>query len=151
MIIFLLLLVADQATKYLAAHFLQGNSDLILIPGVFQLSYLENTGSAWGMMQNMQLPVLILTFFMILAAMYLYRKCPRTAVYGRMRFLLLMLMAGAVGNAIDRIWHGYVIDFLYFSLIHFPVFNVADCYICMSLFLLVILYRNEDFLWLKKS
>ena len=151
MITFLLLLAVDQVTKYLAAHYLREASDLVLIPGAFQLSYLENTGSAWGMMKNMQLPVLILTLAMVLAALYLYRKCLQTAHHQWMRFLLLMLMAGAVGNAIDRIWHGYVIDFLYFSLINFPVFNVADCYICISLFLLVVLYRNEDFSWLKRS
>ena len=69
----------------------------------------------------------------------------------------MFVTAGAIGNLIDRIRLNYVVDFLYFELIDFPVFNVADCYITVSMFLLVILvlfyYKDEDFslIWPKKS
>ena len=72
-----------------------------------------------------------------------------------MRWILVVLAAGAVGNMIDRIANGYVVDFLYFELINFPVFNVADCYVCVAAVLLIYCllfrYKEEDFLWKKKN
>ena len=74
-----------------------------------------------------------------------------------MKIILMFVAAGAVGNLIDRIRLGYVIDFLYFELIDFPVFNVADCYITVSMFVILLLviffYKDEDYnlIWPKKS
>ena len=65
------------------------------------------------------------------------------------RFLMIMLASGAVGNAIDRFVHGYVIDFLYFSAINFPVFNVADCYVTISIALFLFFYRKEVYEWIR--
>lgn len=144
-----LLIAADQITKYLAAFFLKGSADLILIPGVFQLHYLENTGVAFGFLKNRQwIPIL---FAAVIAAVFLavYIKSPQKKRFFPFRLSLLGIIAGALGNMIDRIWHGYVIDFVYVSLIDFPVFNLADCYIVISIALLAVLflfrYQEEDF------
>jgi signal peptidase II len=69
-----------------------------------------------------------------------------------MKGILVVLTAGALGNMIDRMFHGYVIDFLYFKLINFPIFNVADCYVCISAFLfflaIMFYYKDGDFRFL---
>lgn len=148
---FLLLTAADQLSKLLAARFLKNATGLVLVPGVFELSYLENRGVAWGLFSGMRWLFLIAAVLVILFVCYLWRRLPDTASYRAFRALSVLFAAGAAGNAIDRLVRGYVIDFFYFSLIDFPVFNIADCYVCVSLILLVIIYRNEDFAWMKRS
>ncbi|MDO4343468.1 MAG: signal peptidase II [Eubacteriales bacterium] len=145
------LTAADQLTKYLAVHYLKNSSDIALLPGIFELSYLENRGAAWGIMKNMQWIFLILTVLALAAAAYFYMAAPAGRKYRSFRILCVVFSAGALGNALDRLFRGYVVDFFYLRLIHFPVFNVADCFVTISLVLLLILYRNEDFSWLKKS
>lgn len=148
---FLVLLAADQFTKYLAVRHLKGAADIILIPGVFQLSYLENTGMAWGMFGGMQWIFLLFTALVAAGVCFLWHKVPFEKKYRAFRVLSTVFLAGAVGNAIDRLFRGCVVDFFYFSLINFPVFNVADCYVCVSLVLLLIIYRNEDFSWMNSK
>ena len=149
MVLTLLLILIDQVTKFLALSQLKGNPDIILIPGVLQLKYLENRGMAFGMLQG-KIPLLIalcLLFFCVF--LYIYIKIPKTRYYLPLICTALVLAAGAVGNLIDRVFRGYVIDFIYFSLIDFPVFNVADIYVTVATFLLAVLllfyYKEEDF------
>ena len=82
------------------------------------------------------------------AVVYLLIKMPVTKRYMPMAVCLMMVSSGAVGNMIDRIGQGYVVDFLYFKLINFPIFNVADCYVTIAAFLLILLvffyYREEE-------
>lgn len=149
--VFIVLLAADQLTKYLAIRHLKGAADVIVIPGIFQLSYLENTGMAWGMFGGMQWVFLLFTVVVAAGVCFLWYKVPFERRYRAFRVLSTVFLAGAVGNAIDRLFRGYVVDFFYFSLINFPVFNVADCYVCISLVLLLIIYRNEDFSWMNSK
>ena len=127
-----LLLAIDQGSKYLAVHFLQGHPDVMLIPGVFQLEYLENRGAAFGILQNQRV--------LLLGSGRKWRP---------LQSAIVLIAAGAIGNMIDRFARGYVVDFFYFSLIHFPVFNVADCYVVVgaviALLLLLFYYKEEDF------
>ena len=138
----------DQWTKYLAAHFLKGKEAIPLIPDVFELQYLENQGAAFGMFQNKIIFFVILTVVILLGIGFLYYKLPPTRHYFALHSLAVVLAAGAIGNMIDRIQYHYVIDFLYFKCIQFPVFNVADCYVTISMILLCILvlfyYKDED-------
>lgn len=150
-VLFLVLLAADQLTKYLAVRYLKGAADIVLIPGVFQLSYLENTGMAWGMLDGMRWLFLLFTLLIAGAVAFLWHKIPFEPKYRAFRVLSTVFLAGAFGNAIDRLFRGYVVDFFYFSLINFPVFNVADCYVTVSLVLLLIIYRNEDFSWMNSK
>ena len=143
------LIAFDQATKLLAAYFLKGNPSVKLIPGVFEFFYLENRGAAFGMFKGRQLLLAVLA---LLISFFAGRVCvhilPPDRKYRPLRIVGIMLSAGALGNMIDRIWHHYVIDFLYFSLIRFPVFNVADIYVCVScgalLILVLFFYKEED-------
>ena len=73
----------------------------------------------------------------------------KTSVYKILNIFLILLLSGAVGNLIDRVFHGFVIDFIYFELIHFPIFNVADCYVTVScigiIFICLFRIKEEDF------
>ncbi|MCD8023067.1 MAG: signal peptidase II [Lachnospiraceae bacterium] len=156
-IVTLSLIVVDQFTKYLAETTLAGTSGISMIPGVFEFYYLENTGAAFGMLDNRQIFFVAIAFVISAFAVYVYIRTPcesrDRAFYYPLRLICVLLTAGALGNMIDRLTHGYVVDFLYFSLIDFPVFNLADCYVCvgagLALIFLFTKYRSEEFVFLK--
>lgn len=143
----LVLLFIDQFTKNVALHYLKDTSGIILIPGVFELQYVENRGAAFGILQQKGLILIVISVVVLGLLYYFYRKLPEGKRYIPLRILSIILVSGAIGNMIDRIIRGYVVDFLYFKLIDFPVFNVADCYVVISVILLFILfcfYYSED-------
>lgn len=137
LIFWILFVAADQFTKYLAMHGLGQN--IVLIPGVFELQYVENQGAAFGILQNRILFFVIVTLIMIGVLLYAYARIPAEKGYGWFRFCMILILSGAIGNLIDRAARGYVVDFLYFKLIDFPTFNVADCYVVVGAFLLLFL------------
>ena len=143
-----LLLVFDQFTKYQAVHFLKDTQGFSVIPGIFKLQYLENHGAAFGILQNQRWPLLLVTILILTLLGILYCKIPDDKRYQPLRIVGIMLAAGAVGNMFDRLLWGYVVDFLYFELIHFPIFNVADCYVVIAafvaFFLVCFYYKDED-------
>lgn len=151
----LLLTLFDQWTKFMAVTHLAGQDDFILIPGVFQLKYLENRGAAFGIMQGQQWFFILLTTLYLLAAVWVYFRIPRTKKYTILHLVSVVLTAGAIGNFIDRLKLGYVVDFFYFSLIDFPIFNVADIYVVVSFLVLTIcilfVYKEEDFAFLNRK
>lgn len=148
----LALIGLDQYTKYLAQTLLKDKEPLILIKGVFQLEYLENRGAAFGMFENKKVFIVVTGILILLIVGYCYYRLPAQRKYNPLRVLSVVLAAGAIGNMIDRIWHGYVIDFFYFSLVDFPIFNVADIYVVVSMIVLILLiifgYKDEDFAFL---
>lgn len=143
-----LLLALDQLTKYLAYSCLKDSGPMVLLPGVFELRYLENQGAAFGMMDQMQGVVILFALAISIASVWLYMRMPAEPRFLVLRMLCVTLTAGALGNMIDRVLHHFVIDFLYFSLINFPIFNIADIYVCVSTVLVLLLilfyYREED-------
>lgn len=152
-VVFLALIAADRITKNLAVIFLK-EGDKVLIPDILTFHYLENRGAAWGIFQNAFWLFYIITVLVILVMVFLYVRLPMEKKYHFMRFTIVLLTAGAIGNFIDRaVWH-YVVDFIYVEWIHFPVFNVADCFVCISAFLfaycLIIKYKDDELIW-KKS
>lgn len=150
----LVLVVLDQWTKYLAAAYLKGNAPKEIIKNVFELSYLENRGAAFGIFQNQRWAFLILTLIIMTALVLLYRRLPYGKRFLPMKICLVIIFSGALGNMIDRVLHGYVIDFFYFKLINFPVFNVADIYVTVAAFAAMLLflffYEEEEFQGLLK-
>mgnify|MGYP005775089683 FL=1 len=145
----LLLVVLDQFTKVLALQNLKGQEPITIIPDVFQLLYVENRGAAFGILQNKQWVFLIITAIVLAALIWALPRMSRERHFLPLRLCVCFIGAGAVGNMIDRIFRGYVVDFFYFKLIDFPVFNVADIYVTTSaivlIFLIVFLYKEEDF------
>lgn len=145
---FVILVGLDQWTKGLAVKHLMNQPPFVIWDGVFELLYSENRGAAFGMMQGKQFFFFLIALVVLAAVVYLLWKMPVTERYMPMAVCLMMVSAGAVGNMIDRVSQGYVVDFLYFKLINFPIFNVADCYVTISAFLLILLvffyYREEE-------
>lgn len=132
------LVLADAITKELAAGYLKGAAAVSVIPRVFDLAYVENRGCAWGMFQGQVWPLAV---FGLIALAFLIWK--RRSVFGLGRLPAIaepLLYAGIVGNIIDRLFRGYVIDMFDFhwGIHHFPCFNVADSLICISVGLLLL-------------
>lgn len=132
----------DQITKLWVLHSLRLVESVPLIEGVFHLTYVENRGAAFGIFQNQRWIFIVLTIAVVLLVLY--------AVYIRKfqnkMFLVCgaLVCGGAVGNLIDRIFRGVVVDMFDFRLIHFPVFNVADICVCVGVILAGVYYIFFD-------
>ena len=148
MISIIVLVLLDQYTKVLAVKHLKDQADIPILKNIFELSYVENRGAAFGMMQNKQTFFIITTVFVVALILWIYHTMPMEKKFMPGRITLVFIVAGAIGNFIDRVSQGFVVDFLYFKLIHFPVFNVADIYVTCSVFVLAFLllfyYKEED-------
>lgn len=150
--IIIFLIAIDQITKQVAVLNLKDQSAICLIENVLELQYLENTGIAFGMFAGKITFFLFTCILFLIAAAYFFYKIPKTRFYLPLILIGLVLVSGAFGNFIDRISYGFVIDFIYFKLIDFPIFNIADIYVvssCILLFLLILFkYEDEDFKFL---
>ena len=137
----------DQITKALAEAKLLGKPDFKIIGDAFVFSYLRNSGAAWGMLSGKINLFLVFTVIVMLIVTYVIINLPATRKYMPLLITCTLLVSGAVGNFIDRVRFGYVRDF--------PVFNVADCYVTVSVALLIILilfvYKEDDFGFLRLS
>ena len=151
--VFLILVALDQFTKVLAVEHLKDQPPVDIIKDVLQLTYVQNTGAAWGLMDGWKIFFIIITSIMLIAIIFIHVITPMNKKYDIIRALLVVLAAGAVGNLIDRVMNGYVHDFIYFKIIDFPVFNVADICVTVSMFTLMILiifkYKDDDFKFIK--
>lgn len=150
-----LLICLDQYAKYMVVQKLAMYDYKPIIGDVFGLYYLENKGMAWGLFQNRQVVFLIFTIIILVAMGYLFVRLSKDNRFLPLRVCMVFLTSGAIGNMIDRIFHGdvlfqgSVVDFLYIKAIHFPVFNVADMYVTISVAVMLILllfhYKEQDF------
>lgn len=142
-ILFVLAIVAlDQLVKFWAVQTLMIHP-IVLIPNVFQLTYVENRGAAFSFFQNQIGFFVVATILVLAAIIYAFWK---KLVLTKLGNLSLALVAGgAIGNLVDRILHGYVVDLFYFELINFPVFNVADVFIVVGgiLFVYYVLMQHD--------
>lgn len=144
------LVLADQYTKALAVTHLKNQEACVILDGVFELLYSENRGAAFGMMQGRQGIFFLIGVAVLIVAAYAMYRLPawKHHRYHWMKICVILITAGAIGNMVDRVSQGYVVDFLYFSLINFPIFNVADIYVTVATGLLIVLmffyYRDED-------
>ena len=127
----------DQFTKYLAVAHIK-EDPIILIDGVLEFRYLENSGAAFGMMENMQWIFILFALLISAAALWLYFHIPMERKFIPMQIICITLTAGAVGNMIDRIFRGFVVDMIDVTCINFYVFNVADSAVCIGCGLLIL-------------
>ncbi len=139
------LVLADAATKELAAAKLKGAAAIPVWPGFFNLAYVENRGCAWGMLQNHVWLLAAIGIVALGVLMWRRRDFFCVAETGWRRVCggisEWFLYAGILGNLIDRVYRGYVIDFLDFhwGVHHFPCFNLADIYISVAAGLMILL------------
>lgn len=154
LVLFTAAVFLDQYTKMIVRELLPNNTK-VLITDVLELRYLENAGAAFGMLQGQKIIFLVLTVIVFLAVLYILFKLPNEKKYIKLDLTLVFLMAGAVGNAIDRVYKSTVTDFIYFKLIDFPIFNIADIYITLSTIYLVIIlifiYKEDDLQFLSRK
>lgn len=142
----LLMIAADQAVKYWAFTSLQPQNSIPIIENVFHLTYIENRGAAFSLFARFDSRWIFVALAVVITI----------AIFSVMRknliqtkpgcWSLVMVAAGALGNAIDRVIRGFVVDMFDFRLIHFPVFNVADIFICVGgvLFILYFMFQHKD-------
>ena len=140
----------DQLTKLLAINNLRDLADEIpVINKVFGLYYVENKGISFSMLSSKMALIIIITSIIMLILIYVMIRTPKTKYFMPFSIVLSVIIGGAAGNMIDRIFRGFVIDFIMLDFINFPIFNVADIFICVGLFILVILiifkYKDKDF------
>ncbi len=140
---FILALVGiDQLFKYLVITYLQPVGSLPLAKGIFHLTYVENFGAAGGILQGKQILLIVVTSIVIagLLILLILKKIP-----GRLLpWMLGLVIAGGIGNLLDRIFRGFVIDYLDFCWIHYPVFNFADCCVVVGVFFIAVsILRTE--------
>lgn len=151
------LVVFDQFTKKLAVEKLMNQPAYVLINGVLELDYLENRGVAFGMFQGQRILIFAVGIVFLAFLLFIKFKMPIGKKFTVLHIILSCIAAGGIGNMIDRVSLGYVIDFISFVLIDFPIFNVADCYvvcgvIAMCIMLLFVFEEDDlDFLSFKKT
>lgn len=130
----------DQWTKLLAVTHLKDQAPYVLLDGIFELYYSENRGAAFGMLQGKQGFFFLIAIVVIAGVCWILYKMPASRRFLPLTFCLFLLVSGAIGNMIDRVTNQFVVDFLYFKLIDFPIFNVADCYVVTATCLLIVLF-----------
>lgn len=137
-------LFIDQLSKIIITNLMLPYSEIIIIKHLFHIMYVKNTGSAFSMFQNSRIFLIIISLVAILLILkYLLNlkniNKIKTICYS-------LLLGGIIGNLIDRIIHGYVIDFIsvYIGTYAFPVFNIADMCIVLGVFLLIYLMWKDD-------
>lgn len=141
----------DQLTKYLAVVNLKEKNagTYVVIDKILQLTYVENRGTAFGIGQGKVWLFTIMSIVILAFVLFLYHRIPFQKRYLPMRIIAFLLTAGAIGNMIDRIAYGYVVDFLEFGFMDFPVFNVADIYVTAAEIMLIVFglffYKEPDF------
>ena len=126
------LLVLDQITKVLVEQKMVLGESIEIIKGFFSLTFVTNKGAAWGIFHGYGMVLFAIGIVVTLAAIYFLRKlCDG---YAERYTAILMVISGVIGNSIDRIWRGEVVDFLdfYIKSYHWPAFNIADCAICIG-------------------
>lgn len=136
--IFIFFIAMDQLSKSLAVNMLgQVGAVQSFIPHFIRFEYRENTGMAWGLLPNARVYFIIVTLILAAFLVFLlvrYRKLlPKLS-----KVALTVILSGAIGNLIDRIFLGYVRDFIAFDFIAFPVFNIADCCVTIGAVLLAV-------------
>lgn len=134
----------DQFVKYLTVTHLM-LKPIVLIENIFELTYVENKGAAWSILENQIWFFILMTVIILALIAYAFYK---KMIYTKLgQISLVLICAGAIGNLIDRITHGYVIDMFSFKLINFPVFNVADiCIVCGGiLFVYYMMFQHDKY------
>jgi signal peptidase II len=143
MFLITLLTGIDQCIKYLVETRLKNLHTVPLIQDVFHLTYSRNTGAAFSVLRDKQMFLILVTLIMILALIFYLIKILKTEK-ATLKLSLALIIGGALGNFIDRVRLNYVVDFLDFNLINFPIFNFADVFVILGVIILLylILFRE---------
>ena len=149
----LALVGADQLIKWWALETLADGTIIDVLPGIFRFAYVENRGAAFGIFQGKTLMLAIVSVAVIVALVYFYKYIEDQKGIWMLRVSYIMVVAGAVGNQIDRLFRGFVVDMFEFYWFSFPVFNLADCFITVGGIAIVLLamFRPQMVEWMFSS
>jgi len=137
----IIIITMDQVTKYLVNTKISLNSSIEIIPGIIFISHVKNSGAAFGVFQNRTNILIIISVIAIILIIILKIKLNLNSIFYNIS--LGFILGGAIGNLIDRIIFGEVIDFLHLR--YFAVFNVADSFICIGFGIIIILILKNYF------
>ena len=145
------IVAADQITKYLTVANIGLGERIPFIPGLIRFTYVQNTGAAFSLLQGMQW--LFVVIFVLLTALLVFEYFKKPMPFTKFeRFCIGAVYGGGLGNMIDRVRLGYVVDMIETEFITFPVFNVADCFItCGCILLMVSLFLFNKEFWKEKK
>ena len=142
-----IIVLFDQISKYAAIKYLKDTYSHVIIPNFFRLTYVENYGAAFGILQNKKIFFVIITFIVIgTISVFLMKNYNKINLFTKLS--LGMFLGGTIGNFIDRVRFGYVVDFLSFRLFNryeFPVFNIADIFIVVGTIVILILVLFDKY------
>ncbi len=151
-IVLAVLLGIDRYTKLLTLAKLKGNAPFVIFKGVLELDFVANTGSAFGLFEDKKIFLLLTGAIFMAAVIFVVYRIPAQKKYRLLHIALTMIVAGGVGNMIDRYIYGYVVDFISFILINYPVFNFADICIVLAaicvFILFIFVYKDSDLAFL---
>ncbi len=137
------LVAIDQATKSIALKFLEGEPSTVLVDGFLSFTYVENRGAAFGIFDDSRYFLLIVSCILIVVLIYLLVNSEKLFESKLSKLFITLTLAGAIGNMIDRVFVGYVIDFIHVTFVDFPVFNFADiCVVCGSTLLMIVSLKD---------
>ena len=131
----LIIILSDQFTKFLIRKNFQVNESISIIKNILNLTYITNTGSAFGLLKNLNLFFIIFSIIVIIVIFYVIKNVKENEKF--LQFAFGLLLGGTAGNLIDRLIFGKVTDFIDFRI--WPVFNVADSAVTVSVIIFIIL------------
>ncbi len=136
----LLVVILDQLTKFIVKKNFELNESIPLIKNILHLTYITNTGSAFGLFKGFNIFLILFSVVVIIVIFYYLKQ--KKLNQKLLQFSIGLLLGGTIGNLIDRIFYGFVVDFIDFRI--WPVFNIADSAVTISIILLIILLWNND-------
>lgn len=129
----------DQIIKLLTVKNLKNHvGEVVFIPHLIDLIYVENRGAAFGIFAGQKILLTVLPIFIIIGLTYYYTKLTKSLSDKLTKVSIVLIISGAIGNLIDRIFKGYVVDMFHFSFFEFPVFNFADILVVTGAILIII-------------
>lgn len=144
-VLLIFLNVLDRVAKYFVRYYCQ-KDDFVIIDDIFEITYLENYGGTFGILNNQRFFFIFISALFICLIIFFICILPNNRKYNAFQIWLTFMVAGTIGNMLDRIIYGYVLDFIYIPKINFPVFNLSDIWISFgALFtIIIVLFRLKE-------
>ena len=145
----ILIIALDQISKFLTTCYFDLGEVKAIIPNIISFTYIQNEGAAFGILQGARVFFIVITIVVFLGAIYyIFKMRPQSLLE---KWALCFISGGAIGNFIDRAAFGYVRDFILLDFIDFPVFNIADCFVCIGAGLYILYAFSDIFAKKEKS
>ena len=152
-ILFVICIAIDRVCKFLADSRLKDRASVSLINSILEFRYTENTGAAFGVLKGQTSFFVLVSVVIVLTGLYFLIKSPGKRKYISSHIFISLILCGSVGNTLDRLLYGAVIDYIYFSIIDFPIFNIADIYSTVGtvglIIVLIFVFKEDDLNFLR--